>query len=123
MRGQRLFIRPIEAADHDAIRSFLGCHSAASSIPVNGLIGKLVGDLVAVVAMEITDDSLRIADIVVARDLRRKWIGRVMLDELAQLAAKMDRRAIVVDCEGPGIEFFLRVGFSVEGDQMVRRVG
>ena len=53
MRGQRLFVRPIDPADHDAVRAFLGY------VPPCGLLGKLVGNLVAVLAMEITDEGLR----------------------------------------------------------------
>ena len=32
MRGQKLFVRPIEAADHDAIRLFLASHAASSFV-------------------------------------------------------------------------------------------
>ena len=115
MRGQRLFVRPIDPADHDAIHHFLGY------VPPCGLLGKLVGDLVAVLAMEITDEGLRIDDLVVARDLRRKRIGRFMLDEAGAVAAKLDRGLLIVERPDAG-EFLLHVGFFPEGERFVRRV-
>jgi GNAT superfamily N-acetyltransferase len=121
MRGQRLFVRPIETADGDAVRAFLEAHGEADSAPKTGLIGKLVGNLVAVLAMEVTPEAIRVDDLVVARELRRKQIGRVMLIELADLAAKMERDWLVAECDG-GREFLRRVGFVEEGERMVRRV-
>jgi GNAT superfamily N-acetyltransferase len=123
MKGQRLFVRPIEAADHDSIAAFLREQDARSAVPACGLLGKLVGDLVAVVALEVTPDALRVDDIVVAGTLRRKWIGRVMLREVEQLAVKMERSAVLVDDARGAQEFFRRVGFENEGDRWVRWVG
>jgi N-acetylglutamate synthase-like GNAT family acetyltransferase len=88
-----------------------------------GLLGKLLGDIVAVVGMEITDDALRVRDITVARELRRKRIGRVMMREVEQLAVKMDRRRLIVGDAGGAQEFFRRVGFESEGAEWVRVVG
>lgn len=122
MRGQRLFVRPIETADQDAVRAFLATHGEAESAPETGLIGKLVGNLVAVLSMEVTPEAIRVNDLVVAAELRRKRIGRVMLIELADLAAKMERDWLVVERDG-GREFLRRVGFVEEGERMVRRVG
>lgn len=122
MRGQRLFVRPIDPADHEAVRAFLGY------VPPCGLLGKLVGNLVAVLAMEITDEGLRIDDLVVARDLRRKRIGRFMLDEAGAVAAKLDRDRLIVEGDrlvaerSDAGEFLLRVGFYPEGERFVRRV-
>ena len=111
-------MRPIEAADHAALGRLLG----ASTPPAWGLLGKLLGDVVAVVALEITDDALRVGGIFVARELRKKRIGRVMMREVEQLAAKLDRRRIVVDDAGDAQEFFRRVGFENEGERWVRVV-
>lgn len=122
MRGQRLFVRPIETADRDAVRAFLATQGEAESAPATGLIGKLVGNLVAVLSMEVTPEAIRVNDLVVAAELRRKRIGRVMLIELADLAAKMERDWLVVERDG-GREFLRRVGFVEEGERMVRRVG
>ena len=121
LRGQRLFVRPIEASDGEAIQAFLRTHSDAMNAPRTGMIGKLVGELVAVLGMDVTADAIRIDDLIVARDMRRKQIGRVMLSELADLAAKMERDWLVVE-RGDGREFLRRVGFTEDGARMVRKV-
>ena len=124
MRGQRLFIRPIERADAEEIRRFFATNAKDGEAPSVGLLGKLVGNLVAVLAMEITSDALRIDDVFVARDLRRKRIGRLMVDDLAKLAKKMDRDRIVVEPPDDARAFFTRIGFE-DGDvqrTMVRRL-
>lgn len=134
MKGLRLYVRPIESADHAAVAEFLASGGAAAGSPSSasgawkpaappmGLIGKLLGDLVAVVALELADDSLRINEILVARELRRKRIGRVMMQEVEQLAAKLEQRRIVVEDARGAQEFFRRVGFTSEGDRWVRVV-
>ena len=118
MKGLRLYVRPIEATDQPALRDFLG----TAAPPACGLLGKLLGDLVAVVDLEITGDTLRLRSIFVTGALRRKRIGRVMMREVEQLAAKLERRRIVVDDAGDAQEFFRRVGFENEGDRWVRDV-
>ncbi|HYM61040.1 MAG TPA: GNAT family N-acetyltransferase [Thermoanaerobaculia bacterium] len=123
MKGQRLFVRPIEASDRDAVRRFLADYAAGREVPRAGLLGKLVGDLVAVLAMTIEQEAIRVDDLVVAPELRRKRIGRVMIEELAAIAAKMERGSLVVE-EGTGArEFLVRTGFKDEKGRMVRRVG
>ena len=120
MRGQRLFVRPIEPGDDDAVRAFLG----GPEPPRSGLVGKLVGNLVAVLSMEVTPDAIRVDDLVVAQELRRKRIGRVMLNELADLASKMEREWLVVDLDRERTdarEFLLRVGFVEEEDGRMKR--
>lgn len=133
MRGLRLFVRPIERADDRDVRAFLdretedaearlsnvACDPATAAC---GLLGKLLGDVVAVVAMEISGDAVRIHDLVVARELRRKRIGRVMMREVEQLALKMDRRRLIVDDARGAQEFLRRVGFIHEGERWVRVV-
>jgi GNAT superfamily N-acetyltransferase len=121
LRGQRLFVRPIETADRTSVEAFLATHGNGAPVPVTGLMGKLVGNLVAVLAMEVTPDAIRIDDLLVAPELRRKQIGRVMLKELAELAAKMERDWLIVE-RGEGREFLRRVGFEERDGAMVRRV-
>ncbi|HYK02294.1 MAG TPA: GNAT family N-acetyltransferase [Thermoanaerobaculia bacterium] len=120
MRGLRLFVRPIEAADHPAVNSFLERNASSGAAPACGLLGKLIGDIVAVVALDITEDALRVVDVTVSRELRKKWIGRVMMREVEQLAAKMDRHRIIVEDARDAHEFFRRVGFESEGERWVR---
>ncbi|MDQ3280572.1 MAG: GNAT family N-acetyltransferase [Acidobacteriota bacterium] len=122
MRGLRLFVRPIDASDDSVVRGFLAQQEHPAPPPAVGLLGKLLGDVVAVVALEITADAVRIADVVVARELRKKWIGRVMMREVEQLASKMDRRRIIVEDARDAQEFFRRVGFQSEGERWVRVV-
>lgn len=122
MRGQRLFVRPIEPADHDALRAFLQKESPTTTIPACGLLGKLLGDIVAVIAFELVEGALRVDDMLVARELRRKWVGRAMLRELEQLAVKLERPTVVVEDARGAQEFFRRVGFVSEGDRWVRTV-
>jgi N-acetylglutamate synthase-like GNAT family acetyltransferase len=133
LRGLRLFVRPFERADDVEIRAFLDRQTEDVEARLSnfvwdatpaacGLLGKLLGDIVAVVALEITSDAMRIKNIVVARDLRKKWIGRVMMREVEQLAVKMDRRRLIVDDACGADEFFRRVGFRFEGERWVRVV-
>jgi ribosomal protein S18 acetylase RimI-like enzyme len=123
LRGLRLYVRPIDSADASAVSAFLARHRAAAPPPAWGLLGKLLGDIVAVVALEITDDAIRVDDIVVAGELRRKRIGRAMLREVEQLAAKFERSRVVVDDAGDAQEFFRRVGFENEGERWAKNVG
>ena len=58
----------------------------------------------------------------VAPELRRKRIGRVMLEELSGLAAKMERDWLIVEKARGASEFFKRIGFIESDNQMVRRV-
>jgi ribosomal protein S18 acetylase RimI-like enzyme len=126
VRGLRLFVRPIEAADHSALELFFAkqgnAEESPDTTPAWGLLGKLLGDVVAVVSLDITDDALRVEQLTVTRELRRKWIGRVMMREVEQLAVKMDRRRIVVEHAGDAQEFFRRVGFQSEGVRWVREI-
>ena len=122
MRGQRLFIRPIESGDAGVVRVFFAANDKSGDPPSLGLIGKLVGDVVAVLAMELTADAVRIADLFVARELRRKRIGRYMVDELGRLARKMDRDRVVVRAGNDAAEFFRRIGFEDGELEMVRKL-
>lgn len=122
MKGQHLFVRPIDPADSDAVQAFLGLHHPHLSPPHSGLLGKLVGDLVAVLAMHITAEEVRIDEIVVAGELRRKRIGRVMVDHLEQLAARMDRQRLVVEREDIPAAFLQRIGFVREGPRWIRKI-
>lgn len=122
MRGQRLFVRPIESGDAAAIGAFLAANGSPRDAPAWGLLAKLVGDLVGVMAIEIADDGLHVENVVVARELRRKRIGRFLVDEAARLAEKMDRGRLVVVNEGDAGEFLRRVGFTLEDGVFVRRV-
>ena len=119
LRGQKLFVRPIEAADFEAVGRFL---QKEDGYATSGLLGKLVGDIVAVVEIHLTSDAIQIDNVFVARDLRRKRIGRFMLDEVEQLASKMDRSRLIVGEPSDAAEFFRRTGFEREGARWIRYV-
>jgi GNAT superfamily N-acetyltransferase len=120
MRGQKLFVRPVEPSDAGSIDLFLQAEQHPRQTPALGLVGKLVGNLVSLVALDREADALRITDIFVARELRRKRIGRYMLGEAAQLARLMNLQRLVVDAPGDAAEFLRRVGFVEEEGRMVR---
>jgi GNAT superfamily N-acetyltransferase len=120
VKGQRLFVRPIETADTEAVRAFALQHGGSPELR-SGLLGKLVGELVSVLSMEIEERSVRVIELIVAEELRRKRIGRVMLNELAALAAKLEREWLVAGVAHA--DFLRRVGFIEENGEMRRRVG
>ena len=123
MRGQRLFVRAIEAGDADAVREFLRANGDGDTARALGLIGKLLGGVVAVMAIDLSEPGeVRIERLVVARELRRKRIGRVMMNELESLAAKMERDWLTMVASGDASEFLRRVGFVEDGKRMVRKV-
>jgi GNAT superfamily N-acetyltransferase len=122
LRGLRLFVRPIETSDTPAVRAFLERHAPEKGTPAWGLLGKLLGEIVAVVALDLSGDTVRIDDVVVSRELRKKRIGKAMMREVEQLAAKMDRNRIIVEDARGAHEFFRRVGFVSEGERWVRDV-
>ena len=123
MRGQKLFVRPIEPGDLEAVQRFLAAHANRCPPPAFGLIGKLAGELVAVMAIDVSaPGKVRLENLVVAPELRRKRVGRVMVRELESLAAKLERHSIVVEPPVQGREFLKKVGFVEEGVAMVRKV-
>ena len=71
--------------------------------------------------MEVEPDAIRIVDLVVAEELRRKRVARVMLNELATLAATMKREWLVAAVAHR--EFLEHVGFHEADGVMKRRVG
>jgi GNAT superfamily N-acetyltransferase len=125
MKGQRLFVRPIEPGDEAALREFLDSQGDSGPVPACGLLGKLVGNLVSILAMQITPDAVTIDNVLVAKELRRKRIGRAMIDEAEQIAIRMDRTQLVCpDATGAsaGAEFLRRTGFTREGARWIREV-
>jgi GNAT superfamily N-acetyltransferase len=122
VRGLRLFIRPIAASDSSALSSFLPRSGAESSAPApaRGLLGKLLGELVAVVTFGDGDaGTLTVEQIFVSESMRKKRIGRAMLRETAALAAAEGKRQIAITgaCSADG--FLRRVGFREEGERWV----
>jgi N-acetylglutamate synthase-like GNAT family acetyltransferase len=121
MRGLRLFVRPIEDADHDVLKGFLAVQEPGL-VPPMGLVGKLLGEVVALAALELEGEEIRIDRLIVARDLRRKRVGRIMMLEVEKLARAMDRRRIVAGPQCSADEFFRRVGFQEDEGRWVKAV-
>jgi len=123
MRGQRLFVRAIEAGDSEAVREFLTANGDEHAVPACGLLGKLLGRVVAVMAIDFREPTgVRVERLLVASELRRKRIGRVMMNELEERAAKMERDWLIADPSADAREFLHRVGFVETGDRMIRKV-
>jgi GNAT superfamily N-acetyltransferase len=125
LRGQKLFVRPIEPSDHAAVNDFLiRVTGVAPAAPVGGgLLGKVVGELVAVVGTTTLDEAIRVDVLVVTGELRRKRIGGFMIEQLDALAASLDRQWITAGRDDRTSAFLLRLGFEDRGDEMRRRVG
>ena len=122
MKGQSLFIRPIETADLAAVSAFLHQHGGGSADVGSGILAKLVGDLAAVLTFRISESNLVIHQLRVREDLRRKRIGTLMLDELERTAASEGLQSLSVR-KGTGADAFLvKAGFVDEGDSMVKKV-
>jgi len=123
MRGQKLFVRPIESEDTPALRRFFAAYANSRAIPTCGLVGKLVGELVAVMAIDISGPrEILIESLIVAPEYRRKRVGRVMLAELEALGARMERDRLVVVPSAEARGFLEKSGFVDDGTRMVRRV-
>jgi GNAT superfamily N-acetyltransferase len=117
LRGQHLYIRPIEPGDASAIQRLAPEETLPS--PTTGLLGKLLGETVSFARFELAGPgTLRIERLFVAPELRRKRIGRAMMAELEQLARSMDCHVLQVShrCEERG--FFLRLGFAGDQDML-----
>lgn len=125
MKGQRLFLRPIEPGDAPVVTTFLQQHAPDCPVPAWGVLAKLVGDVVAIAGLEPDGGALRITSVVVSPELRRKWIGRQVVAEIERLALKLELPAIVVEADENTAGFFLRSGFtaSTTTNEMTRRVG
>jgi GNAT superfamily N-acetyltransferase len=125
LRGQKLFVRPIEPSDHAMVNEFLTRELGVTSpMPVDGgLLGKVVGQLVVVLGATVLPEAVRIDSLVVTGELRRKRIGGFMIDQLDALAARLDREWLTAARDEQAAAFLTRMGFEDRGDEMGRRVG
>ena len=121
MKGQTLFIRPIETADLNSVGDFLQRHGGGSADGESGILAKLVGDLAAVLIFRFGDRNLEIHQLLVREDLRRKRIGTLMLGELERIAGSRGLQSLSVR-NGGADEFLTKAGFIDEGDSMVKKV-
>lgn len=123
MKGQRLFIRPLNVDDRTRLEQFYLLENGPIPPDGDGLIGFLVGEVAAHLSFKSEPPIMEISSLWVAKHLRRKRVGRTMVNELASLAAKMEMTRLVVRNGGNVNEAFLRLGFSEGPDgTLVRSV-
>jgi GNAT superfamily N-acetyltransferase len=121
VRGQKLFVRPMEPQDRDRVLEFLATQKCPP-MAHTGLIGKLVGQLVVVVQLDFRVDEVQIEQMVVADHVRRKRIGRFMIDEADVLARKMERGWLTAAEDTPIAPFLIHIGFVQDAGKLRRRV-
>lgn len=120
VRGQFLFVRPIDSTDFPDLKRL--APDAKLEPATTGLVGKLVGQTVSFALFALVQPgTLRIEELFVAPELRRKRIGRVMMAELEQLARTMECHTLLVSHRCGAREFFLRLGFA-EDQAVLRKV-
>jgi ribosomal protein S18 acetylase RimI-like enzyme len=123
MKGQRLFIRPLNADDCPRLEQFYLTEKAPLPEEDDGLIGFLVGEIAAHLSFKAIPPIMEIKSLWVAKHLRRKRVARTMVSELASLATKMELTRLVVRNGEEANEAFLRLGFSEGPDgTLVRSV-
>lgn len=90
MKGQRLFVRPMESGDRETLEAL---HAAAGAPPFgdlggeDGLVGRLAGNTVAYLVWRPEPAAMVITRFFVAADLRRLGIGRMLLAQAGAIAA------------------------------------
>lgn len=120
MKGQKLFVRFVSPADYEEIAQFYSEQTSPVPALSPSLVGKLVGRVVAHLAYHTDGAIAEIDHIFVARDLRRKRVGRFMISELERLAGPEVNllRARQVD---PATDFLMAIGFRPAGDGVLER--
>lgn len=113
MKGQRLYIRPSTPEDLPRLQAFYATQN--QTLPPfhssDGLVGFLVGELVADLRFHLAQRDLVVDHVWVDSALRRKRIGRAMTAELASLARKLGATRLVVRKDPQWTPVLLRLGF------------
>jgi len=124
VKGQRLFVREATPDDSGELGVFYASESIEPPVPLDseGVIARLVGNLVAHLTWQIDGGRARIRYVHVASALRGKRIGRGLISDAAVIAAKRNVEQLVVAADCPAREFFLRTGFADVGHELVREV-
>jgi GNAT superfamily N-acetyltransferase len=114
MKGQRLFVRPLEPADRETLEAL---HAAAGEAPFvelggdEGLVGRLAGSSVAYLVWRPETAAMVITHIFVAAELRRLGIGRMLLAEAGAIAAAGGAPELRVEQGCKLARYFERAGF------------
>lgn len=124
MKGQRLFVRETTAGDVEALRAFHRSEESdePSDLADDGVVARLVGDLVAHLTWRVEGNQATITHVYVMKALRRKRIGRALLLDTVAIARAKNLERLVVSGSCPARDFFLRTGFAVAGDELVLEV-
>ena len=123
MKGQRLFVRETAAGDVESLRDFYRLASAQPpDLLTDGVIARVVGDLVAHLSWKVERNQATITYVYVAEALRRKRVGRALIENVVAIARGRGVARLVVDGSCPLREFFLRTGFAERGRELVLEV-
>ncbi len=123
MKGVRLFARPAGAEDDPRLRAFWIAEGREPEAGSAAVIGFLLGEIVASISFDRDGQTLRIRDFWVARNLRRKRVGRAMLAELDVEALGLGAARLIIRPPSDFIDAFRRLGFSdAGGGELVRPV-
>jgi N-acetylglutamate synthase-like GNAT family acetyltransferase len=124
VKGQRLFVRRTETADEETLSDFYRSESFDATDPIGseGVLAKLVGQLVAHLAWNIERDRAVITHVYVADALRGRRVGLVLVRDAIAIARENGVKQIRVSGACPVRDFFLRTGFADEGQELVMEV-
>ncbi|MGK2856945.1 MAG: GNAT family N-acetyltransferase [Thermoanaerobaculia bacterium] len=119
MKGQRLFVRPLEPGDREALEAL---HAAAGEPPsgdlvgADGLVGRLAGSTVAYLTWRREPAAMAITRLFVAAGFRRLGIGRMLLAEAGAIAAAGGAAELRVEQDCKLVRYFELRGFvSAQG--------
>jgi len=117
MKGQRLYIRELQAGDEEALERFYEDENRERKRPSHnalGLLGKILGNVVAHADAVSDGESMRIEHFYVTQAMRKMRIGRVLLVELESHAARRGCISLVaLECPAMN-KFFLNAGFVAD---------
>lgn len=125
MKGQRLFVRPLEPGDREALEAL---HAAAGEPPFEilgseeGLVGRLAGTTVAWLAWRPEPAAMVITRIFVAADVRRLGIGRMLLAEAGAIAAAGGASELRVEQDCKLARYFERRGFVSAERSLIKTI-
>lgn len=85
-----------------------------------GVCDKSSGDIVAYleISREEWNDRLRITNLLVIEEYRRRKIGTLLIEKVKEIARQEDRRIIILEtqsCNIPAIDFYMSHGFTFAG--------
>lgn len=125
MKGQRLFVRPLEPGDRETLEAL---HAAGGEPPRGdidgkaGLVGRLAGSTVAYLVWRPEPAAMVITQIFVAAGFRRLGIGRMLLAEAGAIAAAGGAAELRVEQDCKLTRYFEALGFVVGGGSLQKTI-